>query len=251
MPSDQVMRFLTQGYLVMRNVLTPDELRRAREAFDGAVEKGQMAEEKTGKDYFGLKNIFDIDDIFLELVNHPVTFPVVREAIGDDVHLETAQGVFLPPGADLFKWHWDTHAFQGVNIEMSPRFRAKLHYFLADVPEDRGCLGYVPGSHRFRTDELPEVERLEDMPGHVRLPMKAGDALLIHIHGWHTVFPNTSDEPRKSIILVYSHSWMKRNDKARPSDLTRIQDDPVKIHLFGVGEDKGYKGTRLPPVEAT
>ena len=254
MPPPEVSRFLTDGYTILRDVLSPAELQRARGAFDrGAAEATSNWERtkekgKDKKDYIGLGNIFDIDDIFIEWVSHPVTFPVVREAIGEDVHLENALGAIYLPGADTFRWHWDTHAFRGISIETSPRFRAKLHYYLSDVPEDRGCLGYVPGSHLLPTRAMPEVERLEDMPGHVRLPMTAGDALLINVHGWHTVFPNTSDQARKSVIYIYSHSWMKRDPKCRPSRVERVMDDPVKRHLFGLGEDKGYKGTPLPPI---
>ena len=241
MISDQCMKFLTQGYIVMKNVLSPDQLQRAQEAF----ERGMAHSEDRDKDYYGIGNIFDLDEIFVELVNHPVTFPVVLESIGPDVQLEGCGGVVYQPGGNIFNWHRDTHGFLGINLEMSPRFRAKLHYFMDDVSEDGGCLGYVPGSQRYRPDDMPEVERMEDMPGFVRLPMKAGDALLIHIHGWHTVFPNTSDRPRKSLIYCYSHFWMKQSESGRPTHVEKYLDDPVRRQLFGVGDGGSYKGQRL------
>lgn len=254
MTPEQNIQFLTQGYLVMRNALSPDELRRAQEAFDRAAERARpewerkVAEGKAPKEYYGIGNLFDTDDIFVELVNHPVTFPVVRGAIGEDVQIEGSTGRVYPPGPTYVHWHSDIGGMLGLNKEASPNFRAKLHYFLSDVPEDRGCLGFVPGSHRVPLKDLPKVARMEDMPGHIRLPMKAGDAVLFHVHGWHTVFPNTSDRPRKSLIYCYSHFWMKQNtESARPTELSRFLNDPVRRQLFGVGDEgKSRMGQRLP-----
>ena len=248
------VHFLTHGYTIIPNALSPDELKRAQEAFDRVAEKPmtewkQKVSQGKAPEYFNIDNIFDADDIFVDLVNHPATFPVVRGAIGEDVQLEGASGRIYPPGPTYSPWHRDTHGFLGVDLDNSPSFRAKLHYFLADVPENRGCLGYVPGSHRFPPADMPQVEQQEDMPGHVRLAMKAGDALLIHIHGWHTVFPNTSDQPRKSLIFTYSHFWMKQSETARPTHLQTYLDDPVKSQLFGVGDPvKSYKGQRLSAI---
>ncbi len=61
----------------------------------------QKVSQGKAPEYFNIDNIFDADDIFVELVNHPATFPVVRGAIGEDVQLEGASGRIYPPGPTI------------------------------------------------------------------------------------------------------------------------------------------------------
>ena len=65
-PEEAKQEYDAQGYIVIRNALAPEELGRVREAFDRAAEVG------------ALRDLLNQDDIFVDMVDHPVLFSVVR-----------------------------------------------------------------------------------------------------------------------------------------------------------------------------
>lgn len=132
------------------------------------------------------------------------------------------------------------HFFPCADLEYSSHYHVKLMYYFQDVPEDGGCFGFVPGSHKFgRHAPIPwELERYEDMPGHVKFPCREGSAILFHCHGIHTAFPNHSDQPRMGLIYSYGHFWSKNGPSAVPRDLDRLANTPVRRQLFGVAVDQ-------------
>tara|TARA_Y100000588_G_scaffold281383_1_gene298433 strand:- start:226 stop:567 length:342 start_codon:yes stop_codon:yes gene_type:complete len=97
----------------------------------------------------------------------------------------------------------------------------KVQIYLDDVSEDGGAFAYVPGSHRPDVGPCPRYHRLEFMPGHIVIPGKAGDAILFNSYGWHTSMKNKTQEPRKSIILIYE-KWSE--DQFKPDRFASVAD---------------------------
>ena len=227
-PEQARQEYDAQGYVLIRGVLQGEELKRVRDAFGKALEVE------------ALKEILSQDDVFVDMVDHPVVLPIVQAVVGDDVQLRYARGGLIKPGTDSGSgWHCDLSGIGGVNLPDSV-IMTKLFTYLEDVGEDGACLACVPGSHRYDMGHpLPDLADHEDMPHHVKMVARAGDAVLMNGYTWHARFHNRSDRPRKVLEYSYIHSWMKTQYEF--SDLSpHVQELVMKSHnrrqLFGVPE---------------
>ena len=90
-------------------------------------------------------------DIFVNLMDHPATFPMVLELMSPYIHLSMSEVIVRPTdpeGKGLL--HTDGgQAMRQIRVsESSLPFQIKLQYFLTDLPEpDMGNFTVVPGSH--------------------------------------------------------------------------------------------------------
>lgn len=217
-----------QGYVLIRNALTPGELQRVQAAFERAAERK------------ALRDILNQDDAFVDMVDHPVLLTVVRAVVGEDAQLRYAQGGVVRPGEDTGSgWHCDLSQMLGVYLPEST-VMTKLFTYLEDVPENGATLAFVPGSHRYELGHpLPDIPAHEAMPHHVQMVVRAGDAVLMNGYTWHARFPNRSDRPRKVLEYSYIHSWMKTQylfQDFTPHVQELIMASHDRQQLFGVPE---------------
>jgi ectoine hydroxylase-related dioxygenase (phytanoyl-CoA dioxygenase family) len=86
---------------------------------------------------------------------------------------------------------------------------------------------------------LPDLATHKDMPHHVKMIVKAGDAVLMNGYTWHARFHNRSDRPRKVLEYSYIHAWMKTQYEFSDFSL-QVQSLIMASHnrrqLFGVPE---------------
>ena len=86
------------------------------------------------------------------------------------------------------------------------------HGLRSDVPAERGCMTFLPGSHR-RTD-LP-AQNLGDARSlfnlcpeltwnpRITVPLRAGDCTFHHGRCAHMATPNCTDEPRVAHVVIF------------------------------------------------
>lgn len=83
---------------------------------------------------------------------------------------------------------------------------------LCDVPVERGCMSFIPGSHKHR--DLPTQSTGDSSilfnyaPDlvwcpRVTLPLKAGDCTFHHGRTAHAATPNSTDDPRVAHVIIY------------------------------------------------
>jgi len=83
---------------------------------------------------------------------------------------------------------------------------------LVDVPVDRGCMTFIPGSQR-QTDlpaqNLSDHRSLMSMwPAgewreRITIPLRAGDCTFHNAYTAHTANPNDTDDPRIAHVVIY------------------------------------------------
>jgi ectoine hydroxylase-related dioxygenase (phytanoyl-CoA dioxygenase family) len=223
MTDEQRIAYEAQGYLVVEGVLDADTLRRVRAGFDRAAVED------------GLDALPNWDELFIHFAEHPVLFPVIHAILGDDVQVRSLQGLPCPPGAAGRGWHREVAGLQGVDHPHSTlSVQAVLH--LEDVPADGACLAVVPGSHRFAPDlPFPNITRIEEMPHHVVLRVKAGTAVVVNGNLWQARTRNRSGEPQRLLEYTYIHCWMRQ---ALPELSPRALEVASSTHnlrqLFGI-----------------
>jgi len=148
------------------------------------------------------------DPLFAAWIGNPLFERVARARI-DEPTITLYRAVLFVKGAqggsDL-PWHQDAGVFWG--LDRDPELQ--IWTALDDADEEAGCVDVVSGSHRgglatrlggVVPDELVKAREAE--LGAVRLPARAGEAILIHNHLWHRSRRNTTGRPRRAFTACY------------------------------------------------
>ena len=83
---------------------------------------------------------------------------------------------------------------------------------LVDVPQNRGCMSYIPGSHAFTNLEAQDLGDAADLfrrcpelqwQQSVTVPVKAGDVVWHHARTAHRAEANRTDTDRVVVSVIY------------------------------------------------
>lgn len=237
--------FEANGYLIVENALTPDELRTIRQAADEAEERWRADPDLPGyrrDDLEQVLGIMEYSPVLADLLEHPRIFPMVRELIGPDVMMLDHDYFITPLGATIPQgWHVDLD-LPGVFHSRS-RLMIKVFYVLDGIPEDGGATLLLPGSHRFPPDvEMINSEVPEDLPGAVKMDLPAGSAYIFTGRTYHSAGNNRSDKVRRLLIYNYGHKWMRIWQTYEPSaKLQAAAKTPMRRQLLGLTDPYGME----------
>lgn len=206
-----------QGYLIVRNALTPHEIEEARQESDAVVERVKAAKEGTSFFWGGSwisddeRKTLDINGvhdtqfhsaIFSRLLLNGPVLDAVEELIGPNIQLHHTKLIVKPPESGApFPMHQDYPYFPHDNDTM---VAAMFHFDNANV--ENGCLRVVPGSHKL--GRLPTVaEGLylnpQEYPIESAVPceVNAGDVVIFSYLTIHGSGLNTSERPRRNWLV--------------------------------------------------
>ena len=180
--------------------------------------------------------------VLRDLVSSPPLTDLCADLIGPDVRLYWDQAVYKKHDADAtFPWHQDNgYAF------VEPQQYLTCWIALTDATEDNGCPQVVPGIHRTGTlsHRLTDAGYvcLDDPPGAVTVPARAGDIVVFSSLTPHCTGPNLTDGVRKAYIVQYAPDGAAVVARADDGALTRTPAvDPRRQFPVLVG------GERVPP----
>ncbi len=205
----QVYFFKTFGFLVLKNVLTPDEIKKINEEF--AVGLAKMDETKMGasvRKQYNWTNLGPDSPFTASLLEDERFYGIAQQILGDDCvgvdsHANQYNGNRSP-------WHPDIREpgpdqFSGF----------KFTFYLAPVDGNSGALRVVPGSHRpgfsaevekvYLKDNNPGPDddpglAVNEVPAHICVS-EPGDAVIFDYYSWHSSWGGSKD--RRMVSLQY------------------------------------------------
>ena len=216
--------FDVQGYLVIENVLSPEEVAALNQCIDeqqlptpGKVQRFGSAPDGSGFLQWGKP--------FCELLDHPKIMSILQFRLGDCFRLDRIYGMYMRDGMPRGHLHADYGA-------TSPTARAKqgeyysfrdneIHngfvvvtWNLADTGPDSGGFCCIPGSHKGNF-KLPQqiAEAPEEAPCVVIPNAPAGSAILFTEALTHGTAAWNGKHQRRSLLYKYcvSHiAWTSR-----------------------------------------
>lgn len=225
---EQTQQYTTEGYFILRNVLSHDaavELRGViknilltpepdvRADADPMDPMGDGAEARAARfrklSNFAPKNPL----IWYNVYAGENLTSIARHFLGDDLVLKF-NSCFVKPArtGSATPWHQDNGLWR--DGETDP-----FNFWMALDPATRanGCLQFIPGSHRTEIvphvlypdsihGELPRARVREMVARHGvhHIELAPGDAVFWHSSLWHYSPPNTSDQGRIGIAGVYT-----------------------------------------------
>ncbi len=216
-----------EGFARLGRVLDDDGLRRLRARaddlmqgrvtypglfFQAEAESGQYEDLELGRGFVGPADYRKIeklekDPLYLTWIENPLFERIAQARIDGDVVLYRAVlfsksargGTYLP-------WHQDGGTFWG--LDRDPRLQ--IWTALDEAEEHGGCLEVLPGSHREGLATplggvVPDAQLLarEAESRAVRLPARAGEAILVDNHLWHRSHQSRSGHPRRAFTVCY------------------------------------------------
>ena len=221
---DQVNQFDQEGYLLLEDVFSTEEIKSVIENIDPFEEKVTEALRNLDGGKFFISRAEEItftthlvmqNELLKKFTKHEVLANVCQDLIGDNVRLYWDQAVYKKPGTkDEFPWHQDN----GYTF-VEPQAYLTFWIPLTDATEENGCPWVVPKLHRRGTLEHLTTNLGFEIPlddkDSISLPVKAGSVAIFSSLTPHRTGPNLTDGIRKTYILQYAPDGAVR----RVSDL--------------------------------
>lgn len=244
----QIEFFEANGYLVVENAVTPDQLARLRGDFAGWVEESRsetaaFGEMMDGRARFdvepghsaerpGLRRVsspMEVSKTYYDVMASSRMVEAVADLIGPNVKLHHAKiNSKLPRTATKVEWHQDFPFTPHSNDDLVTAL-----LMVDEVTDANGPLEVVPGSHKGPLESLWHNGRFTGAVDNVttercigeavRCTGKAGSVCLMHTRLLHGSAPNTSDNARTLYIVVYS-----------AEDAVPLCDNPVPSRYEGL-----------------
>jgi len=257
--SADVEFFRANGYWKSKKVLDDAFLERLRKAMDdvyaGVYDTGRepwmgywkpngnpLAVRKTDQSHWASKTIREL------VVNETIGAMAARlsgkpgiKLWHDQLLYKPGQGANAKAGGNV-GWHQDRNYWQCTDDTLLTAWVA-----FDDATPENGCMQMVPGSHKwglikgdFFSQDLEAMKRrIEGESGHrfetTYVPLKAGEVSFHHCLTIHGSGPNSTDRPRRSLVL-----------HLMPSDARYVADSPDDGHMNAIlMKQAGRKGGDL------
>lgn len=210
---EQINSYKKNGFISLKNVLTNEALSYTRKVMEAAVHLRKEKDKRT------LSEKSQYEQSFLQCGYLCWDFPAVKNFVfgkrfaGIARDLMKASGVRLWHDQALFKEPHGrvTDAHQDVSYwpVKEGELTATMWLALNDVPKEKGCLYFYPGSHKLKEKEYVDIFKNPHQPEIVKgiektfTPLNAGDATFHSGLTFHGAGENVSDEMREGMTVIY------------------------------------------------
>ena len=240
-------KFEETGYLVVEEALSEPLVRDLNRAADVVGEQYRKEHDVDPHTRINPFNFIGEDDLFLDLLDWPTTFPKVWGILGWHIQLYHTHMMTVPPLASAdaqerkrMGWHQDSGRLNtDFETDPRPRVSVKVGFFLTDTTKpDSGSVYVIPGSHTRNDLDFPDDE-VSEPEGAIPLRMAAGSAILFDRRVWHATSPNRADITRKVLYYGYSYRWLRPRDDMSVDHLLE-RSDPIRRQLLGASASGGH-----------
>ena len=243
--------FDRQGYLVIEDMLTGDEVSRIAEAVD-ALEEHALAHvdqeprkvsawgpEYHVNDELGyhvqgsncegqtiiIEDFWNADAAFDFLVNHRPTMWYIDGIVNGRPTINNSE-IRIRYRGNASNAHGGGPVAQKYRYSYRDRIdcmMVRMVYFAQDVGDEEGAFCVVPGTHKTNMSS-PYGNGPTEEPGMIGLEVKAGDAIVFTENLRHGGLPNRSSQVRKTLHVGYGPHWMQSQNIATMDEPQHITD---------------------------
>lgn len=236
----QIQSYQQRGFVHVPAVITAEEAAEFRAAALALVE--QLESRNTSGIFTQLVNVWTRDETMQRLTRHPNVARAAEALAGVPLRLWHDQILSKAPhNGKATEFHQDQPYWPHAQ---SPN-PISAWIALQDVPVERGCMTFLPGSHR-RTDlgaqNLADARSFfthaPDLIWNERItvPLRAGDCTFHHGRCAHMATPNMTDEARVAHVVIFMDA------AATYSGVPHVVTDPL-----GLSPGQGFPDAMFPP----
>jgi hypothetical protein len=206
--------FDLRGYLILENVLSPQEVAKLNNLIDrqGLDEPGI----ETKQARFG--GFLNWDKAFCDLLDQEALMPYLRFILGDGFRLDHYYGIYMRAGTERLNLHggnrpYDPPEYYHFRNERMYNGLVVVSWNLADTGPDYGGFCCIPGSHKANYVCPPEIKEAHIEADCVVVPQaKAGSVVIFTEALTHGTAPWVARHQRRSLLYKYSpaqQSWTR------------------------------------------
>lgn len=217
MTDEERYLFDLQGYVVIDDVLGPDELEdlnRLLDAYDlwdrPPDQDGFFDRWKNDDRQISAGPLHRFARPFRQLVGHPRIVPYLADLLGSQFRYDHGHAMFMRKGGGPFELHGGAVPWQpGIHYEVADgQIHSELlvvEYALCDVGEGDGGLCVLPGSHKSNFACPPSLASFEKTgPWLQHVTQKAGSVVIFTEALTHGTLPWTADHERRALFYRYT-----------------------------------------------
>jgi ectoine hydroxylase-related dioxygenase (phytanoyl-CoA dioxygenase family) len=225
--------FDLNGYLVLEDVLTPQEVAACNEAMDRHAERIRSEEEAKsgmsgatafkgdrGLGYFTGMLTWDMPwcQPFRDMLAHPRVMSCLSEMLGEAFRLDHIYGITMRKDTGGLSLHGGGHLrhnlvdYYGFLNDRMCCGVTVVSWALTDSGPGDGGFACIPGSHKANYPLPRDMARLEKDLGVVeQVPVKAGSVIIFPEALAHGTLPWKADHERRSVLYKYAPGAMTHN----------------------------------------
>ncbi|REE94609.1 ectoine hydroxylase-related dioxygenase (phytanoyl-CoA dioxygenase family) [Paenibacillus taihuensis] len=217
--AEQLKHYEEQGYVILENLFSNEEMDRIRSIIDVFDWEGEEALKVGSKGFNNIPNQINFTCNLARRHENLEQFICDRRfvdltttVLGPDIRLYWDQSVYKRPEADRdFPWHQDNGYVPTDPVEYMTCWLA-----LEDATLENGCIWIQPESHKKgfvehkKTDIGWQCYFGED-PG-MPVPLRKGSMVIFNSLLFHRSTPNRSQGTRKAYVIQYSVEGVKNPD---------------------------------------
>jgi ectoine hydroxylase-related dioxygenase (phytanoyl-CoA dioxygenase family) len=235
--SAQAVQYRHDGHILLRDLVTPEEIDRYRPIIRSLVEKGARKREietATGAKrslFLQTPNLWQKNGAIRELVFSERFARIAAELMDvRGVRLYHDRALIKEPGGYPTPWHKDHY-----NWPLATHHTVKMWLALVDIPLEMGAMRFASGSHHsamfpevplsYDSEELFERLLRDHMIPIVSYAMRAGDATFHSGATLHSALANSSGLRREVLAITYFADGtrvMEPNHEHRRVDLNEF-----------------------------
>lgn len=248
--------FEEQGYLVVEDLLSSDELARSVQeierlhdvARDGGrkdfeIEPFAKDSEEDGRLILRkMERTWKYSDWFDAMARHPKLVPILTDLLGPQLLLFRSTLMLKPARhGSIHGFHQDTSYWP-----MDPPHLVTVSIALTDATPENGCFQVIPKSHEWGLQEWGRIQQEQDAAltgredvdtsGKIEVPLKAGSGLFFHSMMVHGSGPNRSAKPRNTALYAFFSPDVKYVPEQLSEFWPREKSFPVVAGLGGKAE---------------
>jgi len=195
------------GYVVLTDLLTPEEASMARDLVLQRAEverqRGELDRTDAKERLYGL---IYLGDVFLKMVEHPKILQIATAILGNSLILGGFSAHILHQGATRMGIHVD-YPYWAMQppFPTHPVLEIQTIWLVEDFTEDNGAPLFVPGSQQLAT--TPDRDVFTERA--IKLTGKAGSVIISHGLCWHDTSINQTPTPRVSILGNYTQKFIR------------------------------------------
>ncbi|MCZ6676313.1 MAG: phytanoyl-CoA dioxygenase family protein [Candidatus Poribacteria bacterium] len=197
----QINHFQTFGFLIFRQVFSPDELKTINAEFERTLTEAYRHTPFDGTRRHWVRTMGPDTPFFASLLEDRRFCEPAEQLYGEDV-------LGIVSDANRYvgdtRWHPDHHADPTEDC-----YGVKFAYYLESVGAENGALRLIPGSHKnpLHTEVRENLSQLGleicNVPAYV-CESEPGDVVAFDVRCWHASWGGASD--RRMCTMVYYHN---------------------------------------------
>lgn len=206
--AETIEMYRRQGFVSIRGIISPEEVTQFHEA---ALEvQKRIANYSHHNNIFTqLVNAWREDATLRQLTLHPNVAAVAQKLAEVPLRIWHDQILIKQPHNNApTEFHQDQPYWPHANSTHA----LSVWIALVDVPVERGCMTFIPGSQtktELTSQDLSDAGDLMRMcpdlvwMQRVTIPLRAGDCTFHHARTAHMATPNFTDDPRVAHVVIY------------------------------------------------